>query len=93
MIVLKKELDNRLKQQEEGREKLLRAYKKDCVLVYRTLKDNKDFLEMLERRYLTQPVSHYKDTERYACFREGENNIVRVLKEMFEEGFETTKVG
>jgi hypothetical protein len=63
-----------------------REYKKDCAQISSGLTNSKIFFEILERRFLKQPVSHYSVTERYACFREGENNIIRVLREMYDVG-------
>lgn len=37
------------------------------------------FIELLKDRYLNMPVSPFNGTERYACEREGQNGLVRML--------------
>lgn len=69
------------KQAEEAAKK----FKRLCDLghiVFNTV-SGKEFIFGLEEMYLKSPVSPAGATERYACVREGQNEMVRLLVNMF----------
>lgn len=48
--------------------------------------DGKKLIKLLEKRYiLDEPVAPHFQTANFAYFREGENNIIRMLKRYIEE--------
>lgn len=51
----------------------------------------KEFIELLKDLYLYSPVSPYGATERYACVREGQNELVRLMINMRNFKEEETK--
>jgi hypothetical protein len=48
-------------------------------------KDGKKLLDLLEEKYIINtPVAPHFNDQRYAYFREGENNMIRTLKQFIE---------